>query len=206
MSSVEKIMEIPVANVARVDLTTEDEAAKTFSVKTASEMTIDAAVSEGEETELRKGNRLLALLKTDDLPKGYDLKFKDLVVTPPVFALIDGGTATFDEGGDKFQKYVGPKVGEVVTRTPFTTDIYTEEKDADGETVGYLKITCKHCKGSPASFSAKDGEFFSPEYTVTSRPKRGEAPMEIAYLDALPEPGAEAIALKSKTPVLGQGA
>lgn len=187
--AVEKIMEIPVANVARVDLTTEDEAAKAYSVRTASEMSIEAAVSEGAETELRKQNRLIALLRTDDLPRGYDLKFKDLVVTPPVYALIDGGTATFDEGGGKFKKYVGPKAGETAARTPFTVDIYTEEKDADGETVGYLRITCRHCKGSPASFSAKDGEFFSPEYTLKSRPRRGESPMEMEYLDALPEPG-----------------
>ena len=27
----------------------------------------------------------------------------------------------------------------------------TEEKDGDGETTGYLKFTCKHCKGTPAA-------------------------------------------------------
>lgn len=190
MATVEKIMEIPVANVARVDLTTEEDAPRTYSVKTASEMSIEAAVSEGQETELRKGNRLIALLRTDDLTRGYDLKLKDLVVTPPVFALIDGGKATFGESGDEFKGYTGPKVGEAVARTPFAVAIFTEEKDADGETVGYLRITCRHCKGSPASFTAKDGEFFSPEYTLKSRPRRGEAPMQIARLDALPEPGA----------------
>ena len=40
--------------------------------------------------------------------------------------------------------YTGTKMGEVVNRTPFTVNIYTEEKDGDGETTGYLKFTCKH--------------------------------------------------------------
>ena len=67
-------------------------------------------------------------------------------MSPPVFALVDGGVSTTGAEG-KFEGYTGPKMGEVVNRTPFTVNIYTEEKDGDGETTGYLKFTCKHCKG-----------------------------------------------------------
>lgn len=191
MASVEKIVEIPVANIARVDVTTEDEARRTFSLRTASEMSVEASVSRGAETELRKQNRILAVIRTDDLARGYDLKFRDLVLTPGVYAAIDGGQAVFGEDGG-FTRYEGPKAGESVARAPLTVRVYTEEKDADGETSGYLRLTCRHCKGAPASFTARDGAFFSPEYTLRSRPKRGEAPVDIAYLDALPEPGADA--------------
>lgn len=77
-------------------------------------------------------------------------------------------------------------MGEVVSRTPFTLNIYTEEKDTDGETAGYLKLTCKHCKGSPAKFTVKDGDFYAPEYTIKSRPKKGEKPLSITQVDELP--------------------
>ena len=62
----------------------------------------------------------------------------------------------------------------------------TEEKDGDGETTGYLKFTCKHCKGTPADIEIKDGDFFAPEYKLKSRPKIGESPIAITPLDELP--------------------
>lgn len=182
----EVVREIPLANVARAEIVTEETTAKTYVVDTYNEVTLEAFVSEGEEKELRKGNRLIAQLKTEDLLKGYNVKLKDLVMTPEVFALIDGGVSTVASGG-AFGSYTGPKMGEVVQRTPFTINIYTEEKDGDGETKGYMLLSCKHCKGSPASITIKDGDFFAPEYELKSRPKTGEAPMTIEMLEALPE-------------------
>lgn len=90
----EKIVQIPLANVARVELVTEENTPKTYVVDTADEMKLEAFVSEGEEKELRKLNRLLAQLKTEDLTKGYNLTMKDMVMSPPVFALVDGGVST----------------------------------------------------------------------------------------------------------------
>ncbi|MGN1370181.1 MAG: hypothetical protein ACI4WX_15025 [Aristaeellaceae bacterium] len=181
----EQVHEIPIANVARVEIVTEEETAKTYTVETSNEVTLEAFVSEGEEKELRKNNRLIAQLKTEDIIKGYDITMKDLVIHPFVLALVDGGQSTISEAGTF--SYDGPTMGEVVKRTPFTVNIYTEEKDTDGETVGYLKLSCKHCKGSPAKFTMKDGDFYAPEYTVKSRPKKGEKPLTIAQIEALPE-------------------
>ena len=65
----EKVHEIPIANVARVEIVTEETTARTFRVTTANEAKVEAFISEGEEKELRKANRLLAQLKTDDLIK-----------------------------------------------------------------------------------------------------------------------------------------
>ena len=50
----EKIVQIPLANVARVELVTEETTPKTYVVDTANEMKLEAFVSEGEEKELRK--------------------------------------------------------------------------------------------------------------------------------------------------------
>lgn len=182
----EVVQEIPIANVARVEIVTEETTARTFVVSTANEAKIEAFVSEGEEKELRKANRLLAQLKTEDLIKGYDVTLKDLTMNPQVFAIVDGGVSTVAAEGGKFQNYTGPKVGEVLTRTPFTINVYTEEKDGDGETKGYLKLSCQHCKGTPASIELKDGDFCAPEYKLKSRPKIGESPLAIEYLDKLP--------------------
>ena len=181
----EKVHEIPIANVARVEIVTEETTARTFRVTTADKAKIEAFVSEGEEKELRKGNRLLAQLKTEDLIKGYDVTLNDLTMNPEAYAIIDGGVSTAAEDGT-FQNYTGPKVGEVLKRTPFTLNVYTEEKDGDGETKGYLKLSCKHCKGTPASIELKDGDFCAPEYKLKSRPKIGEIPLSIDYLTELP--------------------
>lgn len=181
----EKTIEIPVANVARVEIVTEEETPKTHLVETSDEITLEASISAGNEKELRKLNRLIAQIKTEDLLKGYDIKIKDLVMNPVVFAVVDGGTSTIAAGGD-FEKYVGPQMGQVVNRTKVTVNIYTEEKDGDGDTKSYLKLTCKHCVGSPTSITIKDGDFYAPEYNLKSRPKVGEAPMEITKLTELP--------------------
>lgn len=179
----EKMVEIPLANVARVEIVTQEETARAFSVRTGSEVTLEAFVSEGEEKELRKGNRLIAQLRTEDIVKGYDIRLKDLVMTPEVFALVDGGVSG-DAGGKV--RYSGPVMGEIVERVPFTLSVYTEEKDGDGETVSYMKLSCSHCKGTPATITIRDGEFCAPEYVIKSRAKRGEAPLSIEQVESLP--------------------
>ena len=179
----EKMMEIPLANVARVEIVTQEETARSFVVGTGSEVTLEAFVSEGEEKELRKGNRLIAQLKTEDIVKGYDIRLKDLVMTPEVFALVDGGVSGGAAGA---ASYVGPVMGAVVERVPFTLTVYTEEKDGDGETVSYMKLSCRHCKGTPATIAIRDGEFCAPEYVIKSRPKRGEAPLTMEQVASLP--------------------
>lgn len=179
----DKVMEIPLANVARVEIVTQEETARTFVVRTGSEVTLEAFVSEGEEKELRKGNRLIAQLRTEDIVKGYDIKLKDLVMTPEVFALVDGG-ASSEAGG--MAQYTGPTMGEVVERVPFTLTVYTEEKDGDGETVSYMKLSCAHCKGTPATIAIRDGEFCAPEYVIKSRPARGASPLTMEQVASLP--------------------
>ena len=74
----------------------------------------------------------------------------------------------------------------MVNRVKFTTKIYTEEKDADGETLGYQCFAFKGCKGKPVSFNFKDGEFMAPQYTISSRVKKGTAPYNLTFLEELP--------------------
>ena len=177
----EKIVQIPLANVARVELVTEETTPKTYVVDTANEMKLEAFVSEGEEKELRKLNRLLAQLKTEDLTKGYDLTMKDMVMSPPVFALVDGGRTLTVFAGE-FQ---------ITRRLSVAVLLLGIDVDRERRSVHHLahlrtRVSFKHCKGTPADIEIKDGDFFAPEYKLKSRPKIGESPIAITPLDELP--------------------
>ena len=114
-------------------------------------------LNEGEETPLRSKNRILALNRTEDLVLGYDLTLKELTVDPETFALMDGGTLVWDEDETHFTHSTADRT--VVTRAKFTCDVWTEEKDGDGETLCYQRFRFPNCKGSPVSFTHTDGSF-----------------------------------------------
>lgn len=175
--------EFPLANIARVEIETEETTPKQYRLTdVASEAEIIAYVSEGEEKSIRVKNTIKAQNKTEDIVMGYDIKLISATMIPEILALIDGGT--WD--GTTVKKYTAPPIGSPVTRTPFTMHIYTEEKDGDGSTKSYVKFSYKHCTGKPVNYTLQDGEFFVPELTAKSRPKKGETPVEFTIIDTLP--------------------
>ncbi len=151
-----------IANIARAEIVTEEETPKTYVFETASDAGLEPFISQGQENELRVKNIILAQNITEDIIKGYNLNLKDVTMIPEVFALVDGGLSQVETDGT-FEEYTGPVAGEVTKRTPFTLNIYTEEKDYDGATLNYMKFQFLHCKGSPAKFNLQDGSFFAPE-------------------------------------------
>lgn len=178
---------ISLVNIARVELVTEETTPKTYKFDTSENADVDPEVSKGEEKVHRVKNRIIGTNSTEDLVIGYNLKLKDNTMIPEVLALIDGGTITYDEvDTDKVIKYEAPTMGAEVTRTPFTINIYTEEKDESGDVVQYAKFIFKHCKGKPTKYSMKDNEFFVPEFEIKARAKSGEKPLTIDFVDTLP--------------------
>lgn len=169
------------SDIAAVVLTT---STKKYLIKTASEANFRAALAAGAEKELRKKNTILALNKTDDILKGYDVDFTDVLMHPEVLALVEGGVATF--AADAFASYSGPVAGQPVVREKFDLDIFCEDLDTDGEVKGYVQFNLKNCKGKPTEFTLKDGDFFTPKYTVESRPAAGQSPITITSAAALP--------------------
>ena len=152
---------------------------KYYLIKTASEASIKGTVDSGENKPLRKGNRLLARHKTEDLITGYEISLSDLLVYPEVVALIDGGVVTNSEEG-AFESYAGPVTGEEVVRTVFALELYCANKDTGNNIVNYQKLTVTGCR------DIKEGEFFAPKYTIESMPAVGESPMTMEVVDALP--------------------
>lgn len=176
------VKEYALANIARVDIETEEETPVIYSLTdVASEAEVTAYISEGQEQELRVKNTIKAQNKTQDIVMGYDIRLVSATMIPEILALIDGGT--WDEIN---KKYSAPVIGTPVERTKFTMHIYTEEKDADGSTKSYVKFSYLHCEGLPTNYSLQDGEFFVPELTAKSRPKMGESPVSFEILDELP--------------------
>ncbi|MEG2622641.1 MAG: hypothetical protein RSC06_07035 [Clostridia bacterium] len=178
-------MEKAIANVCRVDIITNETTPVLITIDTSDEVGCEPSVSEGKEEELRVKNKILAQNITEDLVKGYNLTLKDTVINPDSFALIDGGALTFSTDKTRFT-YAGPQTGAVVNRKKFTLDIWTEEKDTDGESVGYQRFRFRKCKGTPVKFSIKDGGFFAPEYTIKSRPGSSQSPVDLMSFDNLP--------------------
>lgn len=181
-------VEFPLANIARVEIVTEEEAPRTFRLTdVASDAEAIAHLSEGDEKELRVKNTIKAQNNTEDIVMGYDLKLISATMVPEILALIDGGTLTYDDiDTDKVVKYEAPPIGSPVERTPFTAKVYTEEKDADGSTLSYVCFNYKNCKGKPVNYILKDGEFFVPELNLRSRGKLGQSPVSIEFMDKLP--------------------
>lgn len=175
---------LPLANIVRAEIITEESAPTLYMFDTASEASAEAAVSSGSEQELRIKNQILAQNNTEDIVKGYDVTLNDAVFTPEVFALVDGGASTID--GDEFTGYAAPVAGSVVERTKCQLAVYSEEKDYDGAVLSYTRFIFPHCFGTPAGISVKDAEFYAPSYKLKSRPKKGESPVKIEKLPALP--------------------
>ena len=184
----ENVKEFPLANIVKVEIETEEEVSKKYGLTdVASEASIEAFISEGEEAELRVKNIIKAQNKTEDIVKGYDITLTSATMVPEILALVDGGNLVYDDVDQtKVVSYEAPKVGQTVSRIQFTAKIYTAEKDVDGEDISYVCFEYKHCKGTPVNYNLVDGEFFAPELTFKSRPKLGESPVSITFLDSLP--------------------
>lgn len=174
--------EYALANIARVDIVTEETIPVSYSLTdVSSEAEVIAFVSEGSQTALRVKNTIKAQNNFEDIVMGYDIKLVNATMIPEILALIDGGTYTV---GTK--SYVAPVIGAPVVRKPFTMKIYAEQKDGDGAILGYICFEYKNCKGKPVDYTLKDGEFFVPEMSATSRPKLGQSPVTFNVLTALP--------------------
>ena len=176
------IKEFALANIARVDIITETSPPETFTLTdVASDAEVIAYLSEGEE-KIKSKNTIKAQNNTEDIVLGYDIKFVSATFVPEILEIVDGGTWDAEN-----KKYTAPVIGAPVERVPFTTNIYTEEKDGDGSTVSYAKFVYKNCKGKPVDYRMQEGEFFSPEFNIKSRSKIGESPTEIGILEELPD-------------------
>lgn len=164
-----------------------DEENNSYIFETSDEVGIEEIVDEGEEQSLKIKGKLYANRAAENTVLGHDITCKDNVMCPELLELIQGGTLTKGtEGEGSWTKYEPPAIGTTATKKKFTTNIYTAEVDTDGDTGNYIKISYPGCKGSSVPLSFKDGEYYSNEYTIKSRPAKGQPPYSVTLVDALP--------------------
>lgn len=156
----------------------------TYNFSTADEISCEPVLEEGESKQLKIKSRVIAQKQTPDMVLGHDIKCKDNVFTPELLADIQGGTVA--KQTEKFKKYTAPNVGATPSTKVFDFIAYVEIVGDDGATGEYLKYTFPNCKGSFISPNFKDGEYYSSEYTIKSRPALGTQLYDVELVSELP--------------------
>ena len=179
--------QLPLTDVVLVQLVTKESSPRTLSFQTSDEIKTEEVVKEGEAKELIIKNQLIAKKETPDLMLGYDLTFKDNVMSPEVMQVVQGGTIEYDSETRAFKKYEPPAIGTKPNLTAFDVIVYSEIVGDDGATGEYAKFTFPNCKGGNVPVNLKDGEYYSNEYKVKSRPAIGQKPYILEIVNILPE-------------------
>ena len=154
-------------------------------IQTAQKAELEPVLSEGEEDVLRAPEKILAVVRTDDLIYGYDVKLTDNTFSADVAGLVAGYKVTKDDGTK--DKYSTPMVSEGFTGKPFKLDIYVANYSGDA-IVDYAKVTLNKCIGKFPTMSIGDG-FYAPEFEIKARENtKASLPIkEITFVDSLPE-------------------
>ena len=154
-------------------------------IETAQKAELEPVLSEGEEDVLRAPEKILAVVRTDDLIYGYDVKLTDNTFSADVAGLVAGYKVTKGSNSQK-DKYATPMVSEGFTGKPFKLEIYVANYSGDS-IVDYAKVTLNKCIGKFPTMSIGDG-FYAPEFEIKAREntKAGLPIKEITFVDELP--------------------
>lgn len=177
-------------NIKKVVLTELDDSTGTAKsggvvshIKTAQKAELEPVLSEGDEDVLRSFEQILAIVQTDDLIYGYDVKLIDNTFSADVAGLVAGYKVS---GESETEKYATPMLKEGFTGKSFKLDIYVANYSG-ADIVNYAKITLNKCVGKFPSISIGDG-FYAPEFEIKARENtKANLPIkEITFVDEVP--------------------
>nr|DAO87155.1 MAG TPA: hypothetical protein [Caudoviricetes sp.] len=153
-------------------------------IDTAQKAELEAVISEGDEDILRSAKEILAVVRTDDLIYGYDLKLTDNTFSAKAAQLVAGYKV---EGASKTEKWSTPLMSEGFTGKPFKCDIYVANYKGDA-IENYCQITLNKCIGKFPSMDVGDG-FYAPEFEIKAREntKANKPIKELTFVDTIPE-------------------
>ena len=153
-------------------------------ISTAQKAELEPVLSEGEEDVLRSPDKILAVVRTDDLIYGYDVKLTDNTFDAKVAGLVGGYKVS---GQDSTEKYATPMMTEGFTCKPFKLDIYVANYSGDA-IVNYAKVTLNKCIGKFPTMTIGDG-FYAPEFEIKARENSAASlPIkEITFVEQLPQ-------------------
>ena len=157
-------------------------------IETGESVELEPVVSEGEENVKRTDDKILAVVRTEDLLYGYDMTFVDNTFDPTIASLIGGGKVTkgSKESGSTVTGFETPMMSEGATMKPFKAEIYVANYEGDS-IKNYVCITLNNCKGKAPKFSVGK-DFYAPEFEIKAREAtKAKKPIKsISYVDALP--------------------
>lgn len=154
-------------------------------IKTAQKAELEPVLSEGEEDILRSDTNILAVVRTDDLIYGYDVKLTDNQFDDTVAGLVAGYKVESGTLGST-KKLSTPMMSEGNVAKPFKLEIYVANYSGDA-IVNYAKVTLNKCTGKFPTMTVGDG-FFAPEFEIKARENtKASLPIkEIEFVDTLP--------------------
>lgn len=154
-------------------------------IKTAQKAELEPVLSEGEEDILRNDTSILAVVRTDDLIYGYNVKLTDNQFDDTVAGLVAGYKVT-TQTQPKTKKLATPMMSEGNIAKPFKLEIYVANYSGDS-IVNYAKVTLNKCTGKFPTMTVGDG-FFAPEFEIKARENtKANLPIkEIEFVDELP--------------------
>lgn len=160
-------------------------------VDTGQSAEIEPVISEGEEKIARNDTRILAVVRSDDLLYGYNLKFVDNTFDVNTAALIEGGAVKKGPDGEIIG-YDSAMLEEGATMKPFRASIYVANYSGEN-IVNYVKLTFNRCTGKAPTIKVGE-EFFAPEFEVKAREaSRAGLPIKsLEYVEDLPSIPAKA--------------
>lgn len=137
-------------------------------ISTAEEATLTPVLSEGSEEILRSYEKILAVVKTDDLLYGYDITYKDNSFDEKVAGLVAGYKVTYDSvETTKVKTIATPMMEEGFLGKPFKIEMYIPNYKGTA-IINYAKISLNYCIGKfPEMKIGK--EFYAPEFEVKAR-------------------------------------
>lgn len=136
-------------------------------VDTAQEASITVEVVEGEQSDLRGGDRLLVRVQEPDVVVGAEVTLRDAKLNLDLLQSMVGGTLvmeTTDTVG-----WEAPPVSEQGTPKYFSAHIYVTNYTAQGSADGYLVLECHFCTARLPDLSFADNEWSCPEFTIRVR-------------------------------------
>lgn len=137
----------------------------TTTITTAEEAEMSPVFSDGSEEVLRSADKILAIVREDDLLYGLDITFKDNTFDEKCAQLVCGYKAELQEQAIK--KLSTPLMSEGNIAKPFKMEIFVKQVEGDA-VVGYVKITLNKCYGKFVSMKVGK-EFFAPEFQIKAR-------------------------------------
>ena len=152
-------------------------------IKTAQKAELEPVLSEGEEDILRNDVSILAVVRTDDLIYGYDIKLTDNQFDDTMAGLVAGYKVEKNAGTNKLST---PMMSEGNVAKPFKLELYVANYSGDS-IVNYAKVTLNKCTGKFPTMTVGDG-FFAPEFEIKARENtKANLPIkEIEFVDTLP--------------------